>query len=69
MYTPDSDLAQSTHPFPVIQNDSVEKRLREIGSRRKGWESVKMHLLFFCFCLFFMYALFPHTTLDSNYIK
>lgn len=38
-YTPDSDLAQSTHPFPIIQNDTVEERLREKDSRRKGWES------------------------------
>lgn len=30
-YTPDSDLAQSTHPFPIIQNDTVEERLREKG--------------------------------------
>lgn len=62
-YTPDSDLAQSIHPFPIIQNDTVEERLREKGSWRKGWESVKTQLLFF------MYALFPHTALDSNYIK
>lgn len=54
-YTPDSDLAQSTHPFPIIQNDTVEERLREKDSWRKGWESVKTLLL--CF----MYALFPHT--------
>lgn len=45
--TPDSDLAQSTHPFPIIQNDTVEERLREKGSWRKGWESVKTQLLFF----------------------
>lgn len=62
-YTPDSDLAQSTHPFPIIQNDTAEERLREKGSWRKGWESVKTQLLFF------MYALFPYTALDSNYIK
>lgn len=54
-YTPDSDLAQSTHPFPIIQNDTVEERLREKGSWRKGWESVKTRLLSF------IYALFPHT--------
>ncbi|MEQ2157983.1 hypothetical protein GOODEAATRI_007486 [Goodea atripinnis] len=55
--TPDSDLVQSTHPFPIIQNDTVEERLREKDSERKGMGrgSVNTRLLFF------MYALFPHT--------
>lgn len=34
-YTPDSDLVQSTHPFPIIQNDTVEERLREKGLAEK----------------------------------
>lgn len=36
--TPDSDLAQSTHPFPIIQNDTVEERLREkdLWRKKKG---------------------------------
>ena len=50
-YTPDSDLAQSTHTFPIIQNDTVEERLREKGSWRKGWESVKTNLLLFYVCI------------------
>lgn len=30
-YRTDSDLAQSTHPFPIIQNDTAEERLRGKG--------------------------------------
>lgn len=50
-YTPDSDLAQSTHAFPIIQNDTVEERLREKGSWRKGWG-----IIYGTPPVFFMYA-------------
>lgn len=77
VYTPDSDLAQSTHPFPIIQDDTVEERLREEkGSRRKrkkermgiSYEAPPSFFLFgvASFQIVFVRALFPHT--NSNYI-
>lgn len=70
-HTPDSDLAQSTHPLPIIQNDTVEERLRERGWWRKEWESVKTQLKGF-FTFIYLVSLpmhCVHTALESNYIK
>lgn len=58
-YTPDSDLAQSTHPFPIIQDDTVEERLREEkgsqrrrGKKRMGIGYEAPPIFFFCMCFF-----------------
>lgn len=67
-HTPDSDLVQSTHPFPIIQNDTVEERLREKDSERKGmcWEGGDQLIRG---CCFYVCIVSTHTALDSNYIK